>query len=214
MRHSTSSCGPTRDGRLKPDIIAPGDMILSSLVQSLRPVLIAVNPSALTPEAYHVRDGGTSSAAPGVAGIAALFLQKNPEATAIQVKNAILNCARHDLYTGSVPNNQYGFGKADGFKTLSECTANSISKTELQTIAVSIFPNPGHTGSSIHVDISLPPGDVIRTFSIYNELGACVFQIASPKNTFQFNQELPPGIYFCRLLSDTRLITTKKLVIL
>lgn len=213
-RHSTSSCGPTRDGRIKPDIIAPGDMILSSLVQSLRPVLIAVNPSAITPEAYHVRDGGTSSAAPGVAGIAALFLQKNPQATAIQVKNAILNCARQDLYTGSVPNNQYGFGKADGFKTLSECTANTISKTELQTIAVSIFPNPAHTSSSIHVDISLPAGEVIRTFSIYNELGACVAQIASPKNRFQFNQPLPPGIYFCRLLSDTQVVTTKKLVIL
>ena len=212
-RHSTSSSGPTRDGRLKPDIIAPGDMILSSLVQSLRPILIATNPSAITPEAYHVRDGGTSSSAPGVAGIAALFLQKNPEATAMQVKNAILSCARKDAYTGTTPNNQYGYGKADGFKTLTECSPDEIDEADAR-ISVQIFPNPAYAGSTVHFDVSLPPGSSLQTLSIYNELGALIHVVSSAKNQFRLQQYLPPGIYFCRMITDTHLITTKKLIIL
>lgn len=213
-RHSTSSSGPTRDGRLKPDIIAPGDMILSSLVQTLRPVLIATNPSAITPEAYHVRDGGTSSSGPGVAGIAALLLQKNPGASAMQIKNAILSCARKDAYTGTVPNNQYGYGKADGFKTLTECSADGINSYEADALSVQLFPNPATAGSIIYIDISLPAGSSLQTVSIYNELGKCVSSISSSKNKFQLSQQLSPGIYFCRLTTSDHIITTKKLVIL
>lgn len=212
-RHSTSSCGPTRDGRLKPDIIAPGDMILSSLVQTLRPILIATNPSAITPEAYHVRDGGTSSSGPGVAGIAALFLQQNPGATAMQVKNAILSCARQDAFTGITPNYQYGFGKADGFKTLTECAPNGIHNPE-DAVSVQIFPDPAISGSTVYVDVSLPSGSTVQTLTIYNELGACVSSTSSPGNKFQLHQELSPGIYFCRFITNKHIIATKKLIIL
>jgi subtilisin family serine protease len=213
-RHSTSSCGPTRDGRLKPDIIAPGDMILSSLVQSLRPVLIASNPSAITPEAYHVRDGGTSSSGPGVAGIAALYLQKNPGATAMQVKNAILSCARQDAYTGITPNMQYGYGKADGFKTLTECSPNATDHYEKDVLSFQIFPNPANAEKTVNFRVSLPAGSTLQTLFIYNELGICVSNIAFPTNNMQLSQHLAPGIYFCTLVTSTHIHATKKLVIL
>jgi subtilisin family serine protease len=212
-RHSTSSCGPTRDGRLKPDIIAPGDMILSSLVQSLRPVLIASNPSAITPEAYHVRDGGTSSSGPGVAGIAALYLQKHPNATAMEVKNAILNCARQDAYTGITPNNQYGYGKADGFKTLSEC-ANAIEPYEQENVAFRIYPNPATRGSIVQFTMDLPAGHKLQALLVYNELGACIHRITSPKLELLLTQPLSPGVYFCKLITDKGIIATKKMIIL
>lgn len=212
-RHSTSSCGPTRDGRIKPDISSPGDMVLSALVQTLRPIYVTSLPSAITPEGYHVRDGGTSSAGPGVAGIAALYLQQNPDATAMEVKNAIVGCARQDGFTGAVPNNAYGYGKADAFKTLTKC-ANDINDHEKDAIAVRIFPNPANTSSIVHFDMTLPAGTRIETLLIYNELGACVSKIITPKTDIQLPATLTPGIYFCKLISNTQIVTTKKLVIL
>lgn len=213
-RHSTSSCGPTRDGRLKPDISAPGDMILSSLVQTLRPVLIALNPSALAPGGYYVRDGGTSSSGPGVTGIAALYLQKNPTATATEIKNAILHCARQDHFTGSTPNNMYGYGKADGFKTLTECGLIGINDQQEDVLSFHIYPNPAASGAIVNFDISLPPGRSLQTLAIYNELGACVTRFSAPKTQMQLTQSLAPGVYFCKLISTTGIVATKKLVIL
>ena len=213
-RHSTSSCGPTRDGRIKPEISSPGDMILSSLVLSLSPWFIANSPSSITPEAYHVRDGGTSSAGPGVAGIAALYLQQNPEASAMEVKNAIIGCARQDSFTGVVPNNAYGYGKADAFKTMTKCAPDGINTNEKDVLSVQIYPNPSNTGSIIHVEVALPAGTHIQNLLIYNELGECVSSQNTSGSAIQFTQTLPPGIYFCKLISNTQVITTKKLVIL
>lgn len=213
-RHPTSSCGPTRDGRIKPDIIAPGDMVISSLVQTLRPVLIASNPSAVAAGGYHVRDGGTSSSGPGVAGIAALYLQKNPSASAMEVKNAILHCARQDAYTGITPNNQYGYGKADGFKTLTECDVNGISSFTMDALNLQIHPNPAHAGNVLLIDASLPTGTIIQQLSIYNELGECMLNLFSSKAEVQLPQHLSPGIYFCKLITNTQIVATKKLVIL
>jgi subtilisin family serine protease len=212
-RHSSSSCGPTRDGRLKPDISSPGDMTIASLVQSLRPIYIAGQPSAITPEGFHVRDGGTSSAGPGVAGIAALYLQQNPTATAIEVKNAIIGCARQDNFTGSIANNEYGYGKADAFKTLTKCAPDGIATFKEDALSFRIFPNPANAGSIIHFDIALPRGSV-QTLLIYNELGACVSKIAVPKTDVELAQTLAPGVYFCKLISSTKVVATKKLVIL
>ncbi len=213
-RFPTSSCGPTRDGRIKPDIIAPGDVMLSSLVLSLRAHYISVLPGNITPEAYHTRDGGTSSSGPGVAGIAALYLQKYPAASAMQVKNAILTCSRQDAFTGVTPNNAYGYGKADAFKTLTGCGITGIDNQLSDALSFHIYPNPAGNGSSVHMAVSLPAGTSLQKLEIYNELGARVVMISSPKSEMELTQHLAPGIYFCKLTSSTQGVATKKLVIL
>jgi subtilisin family serine protease len=213
-RFPTSSCGPTRDGRIKPDIIAPGDVMLSALVQSLRPQYIALLPTSITPEAYHTRDGGTSSSGPGVAGIAALYLQKYPTATAMQVKNAILNCSRQDAFTGTTPNNAYGYGKADAFKTLTACTITGIDAANKEMLLFNIYPNPAKNGTTVHIDASLPAGTFIQRLEIYSEMGAQVVTLTTPKAEIELTKQLAPGIYFCKLITNTQTVTTKKLVIL
>jgi subtilisin family serine protease len=213
-RFPTSSCGPTRDGRIKPDIIAPGDVMLSALVQSLRTQYIASMPTSITPEAYHTRDGGTSSSGPGVAGIAALYLQKYPTATAVQVKNAILNCSRQDAFTGATPNNAYGYGKADAFKTLTGCGITEINALNKEAFSFRIYPNPANNGSTVHVDVSLPPGVSLQQIEIYNEMGARVMLLTSSKADIELTKQLAPGIYFCKLITSTQAIATKKLIIL
>jgi subtilisin family serine protease len=56
---------------------------------------------------------GTSSAAPHVVGAAALLLQYNPALTHTQIRQILLNSARQDSFTGSVPNHEWGYGKLD-----------------------------------------------------------------------------------------------------
>jgi subtilisin family serine protease len=64
-----SSKGPTGDGRLKPDLVAPGEKILSCAAGRQRE---AAQKDGV--ECDYVEDSGTSMAAPHVAGVIAAFL--------------------------------------------------------------------------------------------------------------------------------------------
>jgi subtilisin family serine protease len=65
-----SSRGPTADGRLKPDLVAPGERILSCRSGSGR---------RTTEESLYVEQSGTSMAAPHVSGLLAAFLSVRRE---------------------------------------------------------------------------------------------------------------------------------------
>jgi subtilisin family serine protease len=65
-----SSKGPTGDGRIKPDLVAPGEKILSCAAGNKLQKLDGVKPE----DAVYVEDSGTSMAAPHVSGAIAAFL--------------------------------------------------------------------------------------------------------------------------------------------
>ncbi len=74
-----SSKGPTGDGRMKPDLVAPGERIVScASAQSRKPATVAAASGGTvtaTPAAYtYKEDSGTSMAAPHVSGLVAAFL--------------------------------------------------------------------------------------------------------------------------------------------
>lgn len=80
-----SSKGPTGDGRLKPDLVAPGEKIISC-ASSLPPDAAAVRqPSELKREVAqaqacdYIETSGTSMAAPHVSGLVAAFLSVRRE---------------------------------------------------------------------------------------------------------------------------------------
>jgi subtilisin family serine protease len=106
-----SSKGPARNGTTKPNITAAGDVALAA-----GPIAYLSNPannSTIDQGGFHVRNGGTSMASPVVAGMAALYLQKCPNATYQQFMADLQNTATVDAFTGATPNFGYGFGKAD-----------------------------------------------------------------------------------------------------
>ncbi len=68
-----SSKGPTGDGRMKPDVVAPGEKILSAATGKL------LMDRAEGKPCEYVEDSGTSMAAPHVSGVVAAFLSVRRE---------------------------------------------------------------------------------------------------------------------------------------
>lgn len=87
-----SSRGPTFDGRIKPDVSAPGVSVRVADFQNI---------------AGYKKLSGTSFATPLTAGVAGLLLQANPTWTNRQLRDAILYTATPK---GGSPNNVFGFG--------------------------------------------------------------------------------------------------------
>jgi len=123
---SFSSKGPTRDGRLKPDIAAPGQGIFSALST-------AVDTSGsyvyIAPGQKHILEAGTSMAAPHVTGAAALLLQMNPSLTAAGAKTLLATTADGDAYATLLPNTTWGFGKLDIFEAAAKTQGASMNAT-------------------------------------------------------------------------------------
>lgn len=116
----SSSLGPDRRGNIKPDIGATGDYTIAP--QEADIILIHMGQPSNRPKVamggMHGRNGGTSMASPVVAGTAALYFEKCPNATMAEIKSAILGSAKQDSFTGAVPNNIFGYGKVDAFAAL------------------------------------------------------------------------------------------------
>jgi serine protease AprX len=89
-----SSRGPTSDGRIKPEICAPGASVMS------------VNRHDMIKGG-----GGTSLATPLVSSACALIMQAHPEATAQAVRSAIMKTG---IRFGP-PDTAYGYGRLDAY---------------------------------------------------------------------------------------------------
>ena len=112
----SSSKGPSRLGHVKPEVCASGHNTLSAapLVRINDWVANGID-SVLAYGGMHMRNGGTSMASPVVAGLGALFLERCPNMTQSQFKQAIINNTYTDAFTdANLPNNAWGYGKLDG----------------------------------------------------------------------------------------------------
>lgn len=116
-----SNRGPTQEGRLKPDVVAPGTSILSA---RSRDAGLAANDFGTSTDADYFFDSGTSMATPLVAGCAAVLretLVRNgrPSPSAALIKALLINGAvalpgqYSPSETGSTPNTSEGFGRVD-----------------------------------------------------------------------------------------------------
>jgi subtilisin family serine protease len=108
-----SSRGPTMDGRIKPDITAPGHVLISLRDQKVYTTAgnsWIDNDGISGGNANYYQMRGTSMACPVVSGSAALYLEKYPNATPQQVYDAMKNTANQSGLT-NLPDNTYGAGR-------------------------------------------------------------------------------------------------------
>lgn len=121
VRSGFSSVGPTWDGRLKPDVMAPGDNIISSYSSYYE----EYNPEAsdISSDVRHFdyngrtyawnSNAGTSMSSPVVAGVIALWLEADPRLTPEDCRDIIAATSSHYDNGLAYPNNLYGYGQID-----------------------------------------------------------------------------------------------------
>ncbi len=129
-----SSRGPTVDGRIKPDITAPGNVVVSALSRfdSRYGLNSKEVVSWLTDETNIWLFGalqGTSMSAPVVTGMIALMLEVNPQLDQNKIKQIIQTTAITDDYTGTIPNNTWGWGKVNTYSSLRKILSPTIQLT-------------------------------------------------------------------------------------
>jgi len=112
-----SAMGPTRDGRWKPEISAPGEHICSALAANSDWAQLLDRTQSGN---RLISMPGTSMATPIVTGIVALMLQKNNKLHFDRVREILIQSARRDRFTAdSNWSPVYGYGKIDAAKALS-----------------------------------------------------------------------------------------------
>ena len=143
LRHSFfSSAGPTVDGRIKPDIVTPGEGVWNA---NYLPKI----------KLEYGWNHGTSLSAPIAAGIAALVLSTHPELTNFQVIEAIKQTSSKI----NSPDTLYGWGIPDAEKAVSYFGPAFSNLPELDfdgaelEIGTYLFSSSGLNKSSVEIHV-------------------------------------------------------------
>ena len=208
-----SGIGPTVDGRMKPDIAAPGCMIVSatnSYSPAFRPggsyyfLSVAKFTSPHTKRIYYYSaNQGSSVAAPMVTGIVALMLQTNPNLEPERIKAILTQTAIKDKFTTQTPDQtRWGAGKINAYGAIKETIrwAGTVTIPKSET-AINIYPNPSQGKFTLNyesyqngyffLEVSNLLGEIIKTES---------WQLSKGKNQLELNlEEIKKGLYFIRI---------------
>lgn len=220
-----SSRGPTRDSRMKPDITAPGEVIVAAKSSQasvpLDEIILGTNNKLQKMQ-------GTSMASPHVTGLVALMLQANPNLNYEQVLSILKQTSRKDSYVGNVPNNTWGSGKVNALEACKEAlTLSGIEDDDFSTASTKIsklYPIP--VKESVSLEINLPE-DSFVTIKILDIFGNVIYSIGKQFlsagqhyydwSTKSFTGEkLPAGVYFYKIsydLNSNHFIETQKFTV-
>lgn len=214
-----SSHGPTADGRLKPEIAAPGAYIVSSLSSyyggsKSRETSITWN--GKKHEVGYM--AGTSMASPLVAGVLATWMQAYPQLTPEQAKSVLAQTAWSDAFTGEIPSagsNSWGYGKLDAWAGLKACIQLSTGIADAQ--AAPSAPLVRLSGRTLHVLFTATAGSE-ASIRVYNVAGKPVMARSVPQTAA--GQEitcdlsaLSPGVYLVQVADGSSLSQTQKIII-
>ncbi len=221
-----SSSGPTRDNRFKPEIVAPGQIIGSALSGDALPfqnLSIFYSSSDSYPYAFWLPDSayglssGTSMAAPHVAGLLALILEKYPQANALQMKTMLTAAGQSDGFVGETPNFLWGYGKVD---------AQTVFQIEpgqdppLQFVLQNPYPNPFDQIVRLAFELPISFNEKKVTLDIFNSLGQRVrllFQGFPGVGRHHYHWDghddygrvLASGVYFIRMQVENQTFVKK-----
>ncbi|MBS1781729.1 MAG: S8 family peptidase [Bacteroidetes bacterium] len=222
-----SSRGPTVDGRIKPDIAAPG-MVTGSAINSYDPSYTNGG-SSFNDVAYQYTDPlngrqygyammmGTSMSSPAAAGIVALMLEANPTLTPTQVKSILQQTALTDNRTGAITppgSTIWGWGKINALAAVKRAISMTGVSTLIKHNTLSLFPNPASDETTLHV---LYDRDETSWLTITDIQGIVVskyaLQLRSGDNYLGINTEtIPRGMYIVKLQTSSGCFASRLLV--
>ena len=191
-----SSTGPTFDGRIKPDVVAPGTNIISSFSHFLPPDTGLMRESDFQGITYPWGvETGTSMSAPMVAGTIALWLQACPTLTPADILQVFRRTCQHPDPELSYPNMIYGYGEIDAYRGLLDILGvDQIDGLSLQQpAALRVWPS----GNGLRLITDTPITETIR-IKLYNLSGTCIHQASVRIDGTEAFLPLPPyaaGVY-------------------
>lgn len=210
---SFSSYGETFDGRLLPDVCAPGGSVISSLSkyyidgQKVDNSHISGIYTGTTRKSYWGEMQGTSMACPVVTGIVATWLQADPTLTVDEVKAIIKRTATHDEFTAVEPD-RWGAGKINalaGLKDILGLSGISDIATDNSEAIVTGTDNR-------NFEIFVAGAKKIKAHLI-SLSGLCTAEVVSDGETANLDaSSVVPGVYLLKIDSG-KTSETKKIVI-
>lgn len=209
---SFSGCGPTADGRIKPQIAAPGCFIVSAVSQNDRSGTLQIAQSHTDGSREHLYGymQGTSMSSPIVAGIVATWLEACPTLTPEQLVDVVSKTALQ--VSSSLPDNNWGHGKIDAYSGLLECVSMSagISSPAIDK-GLSIYTD----ADNLNISFINAYNDV--TIDIYSPSGLLVAskKLAQATSGQSATLDLAPlqkGVYILNISADSYPIYTQKLL--
>ena len=145
---SFSSFGPTLDERVKPDVAAPGQNVISSINHLTTNSFTLFSSVTFNTISYpFAKLSGTSMSSPAVTGTVALLLDANPNLSAWDIKNCLKTSARADNLTGVIPvggSTRWGAGKVNALAAV-KCALTVTELDEFAAESFTIYPNPAST---------------------------------------------------------------------
>lgn len=232
----TSSSGPTRTGLLKPDVTATGNTTLTAGPKYIVDAFKGSNPTVLAQGGMHMRNGGTSMASPVVAGMAALILERYPNASYAQVKDMIMATCRGDSYTGPLPNTRWGHGKVCAYDALTaEVGCTDPTATNFNPFAVADDGSCIYPASSVDepqadaylVLRSNPVSDRLlfayrmahsqTTIALTDLSGRIISEIEVPSSAGIASldvADLAPGIYLLTMFGRNTVLASEKVIVI
>ena len=145
-----TSRGPTAQGLTKPDVVAPGRLVVST--RSPGSTVEGENPKALFPPSY-IRGSGSSQAAAVTSGLVALLLEARPGLTPDQVKSILMRTA------SSMGRSAYDQGA--GRVQLGAALAADAGPAKWQSVAASGLGSLEQSRGGLHVQTDCQPDGIL-----------------------------------------------------
>lgn len=209
---SFSSYGPTLDGRLKPEISAPGSNVVSALNSFTDQYsgMLSATVDFQGREYAFIFLSGTSMSSPFVAGVAALVLQANPYLSASQVKQVLCETALWDEYAEAAGQERFGHGKVNAYAAVRKALEiTGVGNPKVQETALDVFPNP--VAETLYLTLRLPEGKSAK-LALFDMTGKCLWQGNLSGGVHSLpSAHWPAGCYVLKAFSDD-LVLTKKII--
>lgn len=218
-----SSIGPTYDGRIKPDVVAPGSNIISScssyFIENnstdagyMTSVISTFEHGGRVYGWYN--NTGTSMSTPVVAGAVALWLQADASLTPDDVMGVLSRTCRASDTSLEYPNNRYGYGEIDAYAGLLDVLG--LSAVEGLSVSQPGRATIGLNGNEQLLITFQEVPDRPFTVTIYTTAGSVVSRCTekNPSSTTYTSDisTLPAGVYAVQITGNNSGISGSSLI--